>query len=366
LLEENIFKKENEEVIPYELLSHAIIDWKQHSEIEIPMIRTELKSKDHMGTLLVRLGFKRNTYKVPTGLYGVGNPTNQSLIFVTANYKYSFDLLRQSLNGMNAYILVLDTQGINVWCAAGKGTFSSKELIYQLNKWKVKALVKHKKVILPQLGAGHMEPHLVRRYSGFKVIYGPVRAEDIPDYIEQQLLATEAMRTVSFSFKERLVLIPVEVKHSLKYIIMLGAFLGLTDFIAKGHVEFDSILGQWIPFICAFFVGTVLFPILLPIIPFQRFSLKGCVLGVFSLFIYIITLMSQNPSLGSSINQNTLLIFGTSISMILITSMLGLVFTGSTTYTSYSGVDLETRQAMKWYWIFGIISIVLITLSKWI
>jgi len=65
----------------------------------------------------------RMSYAISPGLYAVGNPTKESDVFVSANYKLSFDVLRRELKGFNAWILVLDTKGINVWCAAGKGTF---------------------------------------------------------------------------------------------------------------------------------------------------------------------------------------------------------------------------------------------------
>ena len=42
------------------------------------------------------------------------HPTPNSPVFVTANYTLSFDALRSALAGVNGYIMVLDTNGINV------------------------------------------------------------------------------------------------------------------------------------------------------------------------------------------------------------------------------------------------------------
>ncbi len=50
-------------------------------------------------------------------------------MLVSGNYKLSFDHLRGSLAGRDAWILVLDTHGINVWCAAGKGLFGTDEVV---------------------------------------------------------------------------------------------------------------------------------------------------------------------------------------------------------------------------------------------
>lgn len=67
-------------------------------------------------------------YTIDPGLYALGNPDESSPVLVTANYKLTFDRLRQSLPKLDAWVLVLDTKGINVWCAAGKGTFGTGEV----------------------------------------------------------------------------------------------------------------------------------------------------------------------------------------------------------------------------------------------
>ncbi len=100
-----------------------------------------------------RIGAFRMNYAVTPGLYAVGDPTKDSDVFVTANYKLTFDILRRELKGMNAWILVLDTKSINVWCAAGKGTFGTDELIKRIAEAKLETVVSHRRIILPQLGA---------------------------------------------------------------------------------------------------------------------------------------------------------------------------------------------------------------------
>ncbi len=81
---------------------------------------------------LARWGINRNGHRVDPGLYRLGNPTGESPVFASANYTLSFDALRSALAGYDAYILVLDTKGINVWCAAGKGTFGTDELVSRI------------------------------------------------------------------------------------------------------------------------------------------------------------------------------------------------------------------------------------------
>ena len=99
---------------------------------EVPRVGTDLSWTDHWGTFLARWGVGRMDYRVDPGLYAVGEADAVSAVFVTANYKMSFDSLRKELCGSSAWILVLDTDGINVWCAAGKGTFSTEELVQRV------------------------------------------------------------------------------------------------------------------------------------------------------------------------------------------------------------------------------------------
>ena len=98
----------------------------------VPQVTPALSRRDRLGAVKMRCGVGRLEFIVPPGLYAVGTPTDRSLVFVSANYKLSFDCLRAQLGGLDAWILVLDTKGINVWCAAGKGTFGTDELVARI------------------------------------------------------------------------------------------------------------------------------------------------------------------------------------------------------------------------------------------
>ncbi len=130
---------------------------------------------------LARWGVNRSGHRVEPGLYALGNPTTDSLVFVTANYTLSFDALRSALTGIDGHILVLDTQGINVWCAAGKGTFGTDELVRRTEATVLHDVVRHRVLILPQLGAAGVAAHKVAERTGLQVEYGPVRAADLPE-----------------------------------------------------------------------------------------------------------------------------------------------------------------------------------------
>ncbi len=174
------------------------------------------------------------------GLYALGEPDENSPVIVTANYKLTFDIVRSKLVGFNLYILVLDTKGVNVWCAAGKGTFGTDELITRLKATHLSEVVAHRTLILPQLGAVGVAAHEIKKQTGFKVVFGPVRAEDLSTFLINEMNATPEMRQVRFPLRDRFVLIPVELVGFVLPTLLLALFLtGLSIFHHNG-LYFDA------------------------------------------------------------------------------------------------------------------------------
>ena len=281
---------------------------------------------DRWDHCLARWGVKRNQHLVEPGLYALGNPTPDSPVFVTANYTLSFDALRSALRGIDGYIMVLDTRGINVWCAAGKGTFGTDELVNRIELTGLHNVVNHRMLILPQLGATGVAAHEVRRRSGFKVEYGPVRATDLPEYLKTHR-ATPEMRQARFNLADRLVLIPIELVHVLLPMVIAAAVL----FFVGGLVASGAA-------VAAILAGVVLFPILLPWLPTSDFSVKGFILGglVVLPFVLRILLGDADPGWARVVWALILLLAVPSV-----TAYLALNFTGSTPFTSKSGVRHE-------------------------
>ncbi len=303
-------------------------------------VETTLNFKDTLGALSVRLGINRDNYKVSPGLYAVGNPDDKCPVLVTANYKLTFDCLRAELTNHNLWILVLDTKGINVWCAAGKGTFGTEELSRKIDLVNLQSIVSHRTIILPQLGAPGVAAFEVKKNTGFKVRYGPVRATDIPEFLKNNLQATKKMRKVEFTLMDRLKVIPVEFKQVLKMVPIIFILLFIfnlfnPDGIGLAEAGIQS-LYNLVPYAGAVALGTIGVAALLPYIPFRGLALKGLVLGLgwaavaarYSTAFYF-------PESGLITAANTLLLTA-------ITTFLSLNFTGSTTYTSLSGVEKET------------------------
>src|SRR5664280_3425098 len=177
---------------------------------EIRTTTGKLTFANRLDHFLARWGVNRMGHIVKPGLYLLGNPTPDSLVFVSANYTLSFDAVRTALAGADCYILVLDTKGINVWCAAGKGTFGTEELVRRIVSSGLANIIRHRTLILPQLSAPGISAYEVKRWSGFVVEYGPVRASDLPEYLKTRK-ATPEIRMVQFPMKDRLVFMSTDL-----------------------------------------------------------------------------------------------------------------------------------------------------------
>ncbi len=163
---------------------------------DVTIASTVISSEEKREHIKSRISAYRDSYKVEPGIYAIGSPDKQSDVLVTANYKLTFDHLREAVDGLDAWVLVLDTDGVNVWCAAGKGTFSTKELTASVLNVDLDKIVSHRRLILPQLGAVGVSAHEVKEATGFRVQYGPVRATDIKQYLGSGRKATDEMRRI--------------------------------------------------------------------------------------------------------------------------------------------------------------------------
>jgi hypothetical protein len=253
----------------------------------------------------------------------------------------TFDILRRDLHGHDVWLLVLDTKGINVWCAAGKGTFGTDELVRQVQRTGLQQVIAHRTLIVPQLGAPGVAAHKVSKATGFKVIYGPVRSSDLPVFLHNGQHASPEMRRVTFRLIDRLVLTPVELINMWRQI--LWSILAL--FILGGiGPQIFSLASAWTRGIAAVtagllgvLTGAVVVPILLPWLPGRQFALKGAALGL------AVGVLATLPFLGSIDWLNCMALL---IAVATVSSWCAMHFTGSSTFTSPSGVEKEMRQAI--------------------
>jgi hypothetical protein len=302
---------------------------------------------DRRGDFMCRLSNRfRMKYAIAPGLYAIGSPTDASPVLVTANYRLTLNRVSESMEKSNVWVLVLDTKGINVWCAAGKGTFGTKELINRITCTGLSTFVKHRNIILPQLGAPGVAAHEVTKATGFHVVYGPIYARDIPAFIEAGSIATAAMRVVGFSLWDRLVLTPMEFfPYFRKYLLVIlgiALFMGLKPTGILFYPAVFHTLPLFIVGTVSVIIGAILVPILLPWIPFRSFAIKGALMGI--------VLIGPTFFVSERLYQESaFLATGFIIFIITVVSYIALNFTGCTPFTNISGVKKEMRIAVPAY-----------------
>jgi len=316
---------------------------------------------DYRGEIKCRISSFRMRYSVKPGLYAVGEPDKDSDVFVSANYKLSFDVLRRELKGLNAWILALDTKGINVWCAAGKGTFGTSELINRINQTNLQNFVAHRRIIVPQLGAVGVNAKTVTQKTGFRVYFGPVHARDIPAYVREGYKKTQEMRLVRFNMLDRLVLTPMEINPAMKRFPLFALALLLLFGIQRTGIIFKDAWEGGLPFLifglASVFTGAFLTPLLLPFIPFRSFAVKGWITGLAAIFTVVHTV-------GLSSYERALPLISAYIFFPFASSYIALQFTGSTTFTGMSGVKKELKIGIPVYLTATAVSLLILIIYK--
>ncbi len=180
--------------------------------------------------------------------------------------------------------MVIDTKGVNVWCSAGKGTFCADEVVRRIEAVRLPEVVSDRKLILPQLSAVGVAAHEVRKRSGFHVVFGPVRAEDVRTFLAAGMQATPEMREVQFPMGDRLAVIPVElVQAASKVVLVAACFFLLAGLGRDGYSAsraMDAGLFSAALFLLVCLASLTLTPLLLPWLPGRAFAVKGAWLGV--------------------------------------------------------------------------------------
>ena len=311
----------------------------------VPRVSSSLTGADRWGTFKVRWGVGRMSYKIDPGLYALGTPDAESPVFVSANYKMSFDRLREALPDKHAWILVLDTTGINVWCAAGKGTFGTSELVDRIQSSNLSEVVSHRKLVLPQLAAPGVAAHRVKKVSGFTVIYGPIDARDLRAFLAGGMKATPEMRRKTFTLWERFELIPVEFVTAMKKaIIVMPIFVLASGLLRPGNFWTNlSDYGLYgaLALLIGTLAGTVLTPLLLPWLPGRAFAMKGFGIGLLAALGWAILRSRTWDTWTGRLDTVAWILIIPAVA-----AYLAMNFTGASTCTSLSGVKKEIRLAL--------------------
>jgi NAD-dependent dihydropyrimidine dehydrogenase PreA subunit len=152
---------------------------------------------------LLQALFRLFPWPTEAGLRRVGSPGPESPVLVTGNYDLTVRRLLLALRGLDAWVVVAASGGINVWCAAAGGHLTTHQVVTALKTSGIDSLVRHRLAILPQLAATGVLGHEVAQRCGWKVRFGPVYAEDLPPYLAAHAQKADDMRRVRFGLRER-------------------------------------------------------------------------------------------------------------------------------------------------------------------
>jgi ubiquinone/menaquinone biosynthesis C-methylase UbiE len=164
--------------------------------------------------------------RVQPGLYRVGHPDQEAPLLVTGNFDLTVRRVVRDLDGqVDCWLLVADSAGINVWCAAGGGYFTAEKVIAAVKSSRVEELVHHRTLLLPQLAACGVDGRQVHRQTGWSVHWGPARAHDVPAYLAAGRKKSDAMRWVTFPLRKRLEMVLVTLGfYGLLILVPLAIF----------------------------------------------------------------------------------------------------------------------------------------------
>lgn len=189
---------------------------------------------------------------VSLGLRRIGNPGPESPVLVTCNFDLTIKRLKQELRTLDVWLLVAQSGGVNVWCAAGGDEFNTHSVVSAIKTSGIAEKVTHRTIILPPLSGPGVCLADVKKQTGWKVRWGPVRAEDIPRYLKNGFRRDEEMKRVTYTWRERLdtalgSLFPFYFLGAVLFAIFESGLLGNYLVSAAAAFVFFMLAVPWIP-----------------------------------------------------------------------------------------------------------------------
>ncbi|MFX0013809.1 MAG: hypothetical protein ACFFB2_03515 [Promethearchaeota archaeon] len=274
--------------------------------------------KEVISIVIAGLAFPGLNLKVRPGLYPNGNPgpSEESPVLVSSNYFVTKKRVVSYLKNQNiaSWLLIVDTEGVNVWCSAAGGHFTAEKILAQIEDTDLSEVINHRQLILPQLSAAGVD-HTLLKKVGWEVHFGPVDIEDLGTYLKNNHIKTVDMSLIKFNLKRR---IENTISHNFFIsLILIPLILG----IAVLAQPLGFLLQPWSRWLInnIFFLLTyiwffgLLFGLLYPYLPFNSGFFKGIILSAF-LTPFSILIFMTSPILESALGLGTILLYNVIIS----------------------------------------------------
>ncbi|MCJ7648095.1 MAG: methyltransferase domain-containing protein [Candidatus Lokiarchaeota archaeon] len=225
---------------------------------------------------------------IEPGIYRSGNPTKNSPIIVTANYDFTYIKVMRNLLHIDAWVLCVDSNGINVWCAARGNDFGNEQILEAVEATGIQNYSEETTLILPQLSAGGVSiPQLPKKSENFpfKIKFGPVWSKHIPQYLEEKpTKKPDHMKLAKFSLVHRLRAWVTHTTFLLRKIFLLPIIGFFVIFLLSlPWINKLTWVGELISWII---LSNAIISILFPLSNFTRsFIKKGMFFGFFTSLI---------------------------------------------------------------------------------
>jgi hypothetical protein len=272
-------------------------------------------------------GFRRS-YALEPGLYHTGEAWDPAApILVTGNYLLSVIAVLRALGGRSVGLLVVDTDGINVWCASGKGRFSAGMILAELDRYPASVLGERPRLVLPKLALSGVKLSVLKG-AGFEAVIGPVHARDIPGYLDSGRLRHRRHDRFHFDLRAR----------AFAWLPGLVQQLGYAGATLLALLGVELLGGPAVPWGLAAIVAwlATAYPLLFPWLPGRRFAVKGLALGAFT---------GALPLLGLALGWMAAgLAASAALFAVAMGVFFGLGFTGNSAVSNYSDVRAEIAR----------------------
>lgn len=148
--------------------------------------------------------FRHFNFPCELTVHKIGNPGRRSPVFLSGNYTLTVHRLLKVLKPYDCYLVVANSKGSNVWCAAGMNEFNEFDIIDAINVSGIADAVDGRAIIAPPYAAPGVDAEEVTAQTGFKLVWGPTHLNDIPDYIEKNYRRDYDMTQAQFGFVDRM------------------------------------------------------------------------------------------------------------------------------------------------------------------
>lgn len=290
--------------------------------------------KEIFSIAIAGIAFPGLNLSVKPGLYPIGHPNEDSIILVTSNYFITHKRVITSLTRqkINAWLLVVNTDGVNVWCSSAGRHFTAEKILAQIEESDLSEAVNHRLLILPQLSAAGVD-HSILKNADWEVKYGPIEIDDLGEYIRNDQVKTPNMSRVGFNLLKR---VENTVSHNVFIsLILIPLVLGVA-ILAQPLGFLLQPWSEWLQvniiflLVYIWFFGLI-FGVLHPKIPFNSGFFKGTILSAF--LVPVCTILIFNSS-----TLDFIMAFGT---LLLYGMVVGTDFDG---FTPFWGTDFIIKD----------------------